>query len=617
MEKLAILDCGGQYTKVIDRRVRELGVRSEIFPINVRAEELTDYKAVILSGGPNNIGESQRLNFDEKIFDSGKPILGICYGMQLMSDHFGGVVDSNVVKEYGQTEIKIDTNSPLFEGLEETQQVLMSHGDTVKVTPNGFTIIAKTGDEIAGVGNVEKKLYGVQFHPEVDLTENGMVMFENFLRKIAQYEEVYALEDRIESSIKMIQEKVGNGKVIVLVSGGVDSAVTAALLVKALDPEQIYAIHVDSGFMRKNESDVICENLKELGLKNLIRENAKDTFFNTIIEVEGRKVGPLVDTVEPEDKRLLIGDIFIKITNSVIERLGLDPENTFIAQGTLRPDLIESGNPDISGFAHKIKTHHNDVVAVREARKKGLIVETNADWHKDEVRNVARRLGLEESIAARQPFPGPGLAIRLLCHDKAEEVVITDEEVNAIKTVLEGTGDVGQILPIKSVGVQGDARSYRNLAVLSGNGTDLDWNQVTTKAKEITDKINTINRVAYILNKKEVTEKINCFDMKINDECVDLLRELDKIVTSNLEKSKANQTFAVLVPIGITKKYSVAIRTFVTNDFMTGRPAAIGTEADRAAIENIIKEIEKDFSDKIEFVMYDVTSKPPATCEWQ
>ena len=617
MEKLAILDCGGQYTKVIDRRVRELGVRSEIFPINVRAEELTDYKAVILSGGPNNIGESQRLNFDEKIFDSGKPILGICYGMQLMSDHFGGVVDSNVVKEYGQTEIKIDTNSPLFEGLDETQQVLMSHGDTVKVTPNGFTIIAKTGDEIAGVGNVEKKLYGVQFHPEVDLTENGMVMFENFLRKIAQYEEVYALEDRIESSIKMIQEKVGNGKVIVLVSGGVDSAVTAALLVKALDPEQIYAIHVDSGFMRKNESDVICENLKELGLKNLIRENAKDTFFNTIIEVEGRKVGPLVDTVEPEDKRLLIGDIFIKITNSVIERLGLDPENTFIAQGTLRPDLIESGNPDISGFAHKIKTHHNDVVAVREARKKGLIVETNADWHKDEVRNVARRLGLEESIAARQPFPGPGLAIRLLCHDKAEEVVITDEEVNAIKTVLEGTGDLGQILPIKSVGVQGDARSYRNLAVLSGNGTDLDWNQVTTKAKEITDKINTINRVAYILNKKEVTEKINCFDMKINDECVDLLRELDKIVTSNLEKSKANQTFAVLVPIGITKKYSVAIRTFVTNDFMTGRPAAIGTEADRAAIENIIKEIEKDFSDKIEFVMYDVTSKPPATCEWQ
>ena len=617
MEKLAILDCGGQYTKVIDRRVRELGVKSDIFPINVRAEELVDYKAVILSGGPNNIGESQRLNFDEKIFDLGKPVLGICYGMQLMSDHFGGVVDSNVVKEYGQTEITIDPTSPIFEGLEEKQQVLMSHGDTVKVTPNGFKIIAKTGDEIAGVGNVEAKLYGVQFHPEVDLTENGMIMFENFIRKVAEYKEIYALEDRIESSIKMIQEKVGNGKVIVLVSGGVDSAVTAALLVKALDPEQIYAIHVDSGFMRKNESDVICENLKELGLKNLIRENAKDTFFNTIIEVEGRKVGPLVDTVEPEDKRLLIGDIFIKITNSVIERLGLDPENTFIAQGTLRPDLIESGNPDISGFAHKIKTHHNDVVAVREARKKGLIVETNADWHKDEVRNVARRLGLEESIAARQPFPGPGLAIRLLCHDKAEEVVVTDEEVNAINEILSETNNVGQILPIKSVGVQGDARSYRNLAVLSGKATDLNWNEVTTKAKEITDKINTINRVAYILNKKNVTEKINCFDMKINDECVDLLRELDKIVTSNLEKSKANQTFAVLVPIGITKKYSVAIRTFVTNDFMTGRPAAIGTEADKAAIENIIKEIETNFGDKIEFVMYDVTSKPPATCEWQ
>ena len=204
-----------------------------------------------------------------------------------------------------------------------------------------------------------------------------------------------------------------------------------------------------------------------------------------------------------------------------------------------------------------------------------------------------------------------------MCHDKAEEVVVTDEEVGAINEILDGTNNKGQILPIKSVGVQGDARSYRNLAVLSGEATDLNWNEVTTKAKEITDKINTINRVAYILNKKNVTEKINCFDMKINDECVDLLRELDKIVTSNLEKSKANQTFAVLVPIGITKKYSVAIRTFVTNDFMTGRPAAIGTEADKAAIENIIKEIETNFGDKIEFVMYDVTSKPPATCEWQ
>ena len=617
MEKLAILDCGGQYTKVIDRRVRELGVKSDIFPINVRAEDLKDYKAVILSGGPNNIGEAGRLNFDEKIFELGVPVLGICYGMQLMSDHFGGIIDSNIKKEYGATDVWIDVNSTIFEGLNEKEQVLMSHGDTVKVKPEGFQIIAKSGDAIAAIGDETRKMYGFQFHPEVDLTENGMKMLENFIRKVACYKEVYALDDRIESSIKMIKEKVGDNKIIVLVSGGVDSAVTAALLVKALPAENIYAIHIDSGFMRKNESDLVCENLKALGMKNLIRENAKDYFFNTVVETEEGKIGPLVNEVDPEKKRRIIGEIFIQIANQVIERLGLDKENTFIAQGTLRPDLIESGNPDISGFAHKIKTHHNDVEIVRQARKKGLIVETNADWHKDEVRRVARKLGLDEAIASRQPFPGPGLAIRLICHDKQDEAIITDEEVDKLKEILENTNQNGYILPIKSVGVQGDARSYRNLCLMEGEKIDFDWKQITTKAKEITDSINTINRVGYILNKANFNEEIKCHDMRIADENVELLRELDKIVTSNLEEAKVNQIFAVLIPIGITKKYSVAIRTFVTNDFMTGRAGEIGKEVSKEAIETIVKKIEEKFGDKIEFIIYDVTSKPPATTEWQ
>ena len=617
MEKLAILDCGGQYTKVIDRRVRELGVKSDIFPINVKSENLKDYKSVILSGGPNNIGEAQRLNFDDKIFELGIPVLGICYGMQLMSDHFGGVVASDVKKEYGQCEVTIDTAVPIFDGLEEKEQVLMSHGDTVKVKPEGFKVIAKSGDAIAGIGDAQRKMYGFQFHPEVDLTENGMKMLENFIRKVAEYKEVYALEDRIQTSIKMIQDKVGNNKIICLVSGGVDSAVTAALLVKALPADNIYAIHIDSGFMRKNESDIVCENLKKLGMKNLIRENAKDYFMNTIVDTEEGPIGPLVDTVDPEKKRRIIGEIFIQIANKVIERLGLDKENTFIAQGTLRPDLIESGNPDISGFAHKIKTHHNDVEIVRQARKKGLIVETNADWHKDEVRRVARKLGLEEAIASRQPFPGPGLAIRLICHDKNEEVEITAEEVAKLNEILGQTPENGVILPIKSVGVQGDARSYRNLCLMAGRNLDFDWKEVTSKAKEITDRINSINRVGYILNKSEINDEIKCFNMRIEDENVELLREIDYIVTSTLEKAKVNQTFAVLIPIGITKKYSIAIRTFVTNDFMTGRPGEIGKEVEKADIEKIVNEIESKFGDKIEFVIYDVTSKPPATTEWQ
>ncbi len=617
MEKLAILDCGGQYTKVIDRRIRELGVKSEIFPINVKSEDIKDYQAVILSGGPNNIGESQRLNFDEKIFEMGIPVLGICYGMQLMSDHFGGIIDSNIKKEYGQCEVWIDNSMPIFDGLEEIQMVLMSHGDNVRNTPNGFKIIAKSGDAISGIGNEDKKMYGFQFHPEVDLTENGMKMLDNFIRKVAEYKEVYALEDRIQASIKMIQDKVGNNKIISLFSGGVDSAVTTALLVKALPVENIYAIHIDSGFMRKNESDIVCENLKNLGLKHLIRENAKNEFFNTIVETENGPIGPLVNETDPERKRRIIGEVFIQIANKVIDRLGLDKETTFIAQGTLRPDLIESGNPEISGFAHKIKTHHNDVEIVRQARKKGLIVETNSDWHKDEVRKVARKLGLDEKIASRQPFPGPGLAIRLICHDKSSEVEITSQEVETLAGILNNTDQKGFILPIKSVGVQGDARSYRNLCLLEGNKAEFNWKDITSKAKEITDKINTINRVGYILNKNNIEGNINCYDMRITDENVELLRELDYIVTTKLEDAKLSQTFAVLIPIGITKKYSVAIRTFVTNDFMTGRPGEIGREVSKIKIEEIVKEIEEKFGDKIEFVIYDVTSKPPATTEWQ
>ena len=617
MEKLAILDCGGQYTKVIDRRVRELGVKSDIFPINVKSEELKDYKAVILSGGPNSVSENQRLKFDEKIFELGIPILGICYGMQLMSDFFSGVVDSNVIKEYGQNEIWVNNKVPIFDGLSENQKVLMSHGDTVKVAPQGFEVIAKSGEAIAGIGNIQKKLYGVQFHPEVDLTQEGMKMLENFIRKVAEYKDFYALEDRIQASINMIREKVKDNKVVVLVSGGVDSAVTAALLIKALNPDNVYAIHIDSGFMRKNESDIICENLKQLGLKNLIRENAKEYFFNTVVEIDGKKIGPLVDTVDPEEKRQIIGEIFIRIANNVIQRLHLDPEKTFIAQGTLRPDLIESGNPDVSGFAHKIKTHHNDVQIVREARKKGLIIETNSDWHKDEVRKVARKLGLAEEIASRQPFPGPGLAIRLLCHDKKEEIKVSEESIQKLNKILEGTNEKGFIIPIKSVGVQGDCRSYRNLCLMYGNNLDLDWKKVTNKAKEITDSIDTINRVGYVLNTNNISKQPECFDMKINDECVDLLRELDNIVTSNLEQAKVNQTFAVLIPVGINKKYSIAIRTFVTNDFMTGRPGEIGQEVSKEMLEKVVKEITNKYGDKIEFIIYDVTSKPPATCEWQ
>ncbi len=251
-ELLAILDCGAQYTKNIDRKVRELGVRSEIFPINVDPLKLAPYQAIILSGGPASVYESNAPKGHPAILSLGVPVLGICFGMQWLNHELGGAVSPNAAKEYGTTPIRIDPNCPLFDGLTATQTVLMSHGDTATGLAPGFQACAWSGETVAGIWNPEKRFFGVQFHPEVDLTEHGLVMLENFLRKIVGFRGSYSLEDRIQTSIDEIRSRVGNEKILVLVSGGVDSAVSAALLLKALPPENVSAIHVDHGLMRLN-----------------------------------------------------------------------------------------------------------------------------------------------------------------------------------------------------------------------------------------------------------------------------------------------------------------------------------------------------------------------------
>jgi len=615
MEKLAILDCGGQYTKVIDRKVRELGVKSDIFPINVDIEKLKDYAAIILSGGPNSVWSETKISADPAIFDLNIPILGICYGMQLICQHFGGKVSPHGGKEYGETEVIVDVNDLLFSGQPKKQITLMSHGDTVVKIPEGFSITARSGEIIAAVSCPEKKIYGLQFHPEVDLTQNGIQILENFLRKIAGFKEYYSLEDRIETSIKYIQEKVKDNEVLVLVSGGVDSAVSATLLLGALNPEKVYAVHVDTGLMRKGESDIICENLKRLGFIHLIRENAKDAFFNSTAMVDGKEIGPLTTLVDSEEKRKLMGDVFIQVAAKVADSLGLNTDELYIAQGTLRPDLIESGNPDVSSYANLIKTHHNDVDIVRKARAKGLIVETNWDWHKDEVRNVARKLGLDEAIAARQPFPGPGLSIRIICHDK--DNIITEQAEADLKQILgDFAGYSGKIIPIKTVGVQGDIRSYKNLCLIACESDNYTWDDLRTLSKQITDKIDTVNRVGFVLNTHGNLDNAKTFTMRINDENVELLRELDSMTRESFSEN-ISQTLAVLLPVGNERKCSVAVRTIITTDYMTGRPAAIDKEVSRETIKKFISSVNKQFGDEIEYIIYDITNKPPATIEWE
>jgi len=607
------LDCGGQYIKVIDRRVRELCVHSEILPVTTPASKLTGYDAIILSGGPESVYAPNSPRLEPGVVELGKPILGICYGMQLLAKEYGGVVEAGGTAEYGVEEMSIATDSALFDGLPRTQRVLMSHGDHVKTVGPGFRVSARSENFAAAMEHPEKRVYGVQFHPEVDLTEFGTPILKNFLEKVCKLERNYVLDDRIQSAIAAIRKQVGDNPVVVLVSGGVDSAVSAVLLVKALGPERVHALHIDHGFMRKAESDEICEALTRMGIEKLTRVNAEDLFFSATTEHGGKKIGPITQLQDSEYKRVLIGDSFLTTLNDHIRGLNLDPDNTYFAQGTLRPDLIESGNPGISSVAHKIKTHHNDVELIRRARERGHVVETNADWHKDEVRRVARTLGIPAAIAERQPFPGPGLALRVMTYDGVERV--SDEEQQKLDQILQPTRLSGTILPVRTVGVQGDHRTYRFLGVVSGD------NAARAEAPELSRKITnahkSINRVAFT-----VGEIVDCKQLKANacwlsKNNVDAVREADAIVRQALADLHLSQVLAIYVPVSRTGQgFSVAIRTFITNDFMTGRFALPGSDITWERIETLAREL-KAHVPGVDLVLYDLTSKPPATVEWQ
>lgn len=624
-EKCAILDCGGQYTKVIDRKVRELGVKSEIFPIGVPPEKLKGFGGIILSGGPSSVWEAGAPTYHDELFALGVPMLGICYGMQLINEHFGGKVVPHFKTEYGQIEISVDPSCPLFDGLEAKQLVLMSHGDAVSKLADGFVRVADTDGVTAGIWNASERIAAVQFHPEVDPTVNGVKMLENFLRGICAFRDTYALEDRIETSVRLIRQKVGDGKVVVLVSGGVDSAVTAALLVKALGSDKVYGIHIDHGLMRKNESDMICENLADLGLTHMQRIDAEDAFFHTPLVIDGEAYKPLSQTCEPEKKRAIIGQMFFEVTEKAAAALKLDFETAYLGQGTLRPDLIESGNPDVSGYAHKIKTHHNDVGVIRALRERGHVIETNWDWHKDEVRKVARMLGLKEEIASRQPFPGPGLGVRILCTDKSGRAFTDQDEARyaalACFVKEEAPALCADLAPIESVGVQGDHRSYKKMTVLYNTASDplsVDTDTLYTLAAKIPNTFDFVNRVTYCLNASNGAPLV-CRPTYICHETAELLREVDDITTRHLMNPRIAQCFAVLVPVSAHdgKKYSVVMRAVCTTDFMTARSAVPGKDFSPESLRAARDEIIDRFGDDISLVLYDVTGKPPATVEWE
>lgn len=607
MDKVAILDCGGQYTKVIDRRVREQGVYTVILPGTTSPEDLKGFSALILSGGPSSVYDPASIQIRPEIFALGLPVLAICYGLQFLVHANGGTIQRGKVGEYGVETLEIQQDNALLGKAGDKTQVLMSHFDVVSDPGSQFEVLGRTHNCIAMVRHRELPIYGVQFHPEVDLTEQGPALLRNFLLDVAKIDPSYTLDTRIEEATQKIRSMVKDSKVVVLVSGGVDSAVTLVLLHKALSDDQIIAIHVDNGFMRKDESKTIKTAFDAIGFHKLIVLDSTDYFINTPIVDQGKTYPDIFHVADPELRRRVIGQRFVEVAENKLKSLNLKLDDVFLAQGTLRPDLIESGNPDVSKFAHTIKTHHNDVELIRTLRAAGKVIETNSEWHKDEVRQVARMLDLPESLAGRQPFPGPGLAIRFI--GSAEAGPVNDLGAAAGGYHVFGT-------PLRAVGVQGDERSYRNVAILKPGvpAAQIDWPSVVLAARSFTNQNPAFNRVIVPL-----TDEVEVSALKVaadvhDAQSLDLLREVDDFFVRRIAgQQKISQGLVVLVPVGTTKRFSVVIRAIVTNDFMTGHAAVPGNEF--LGLPELAADLARAFP-QLEGVFYDITGKPPATVEW-
>ncbi len=500
-EMILILDFGSQYTQLIARRVREAKVYCEIVPYN---SDLTKYankniKGYILSGGPSSIKDDDAPRLNSSFFDTDIPILGVCYGMQLMADIFGAKLERSETREYGRAKFSVNNNSALFDGIPKSSQVWMSHGDSIKSLPKGFEIIGSTDSlEVAAIENQENKMYGIQFHAEVHHTEEGKNILQNFIFDICKLKGDWTTESFIESSIDQIRNQVGDKKVILGISGGVDSTVAAVLLDKAIG-KNLHAVFVNNGLLRKNEYESVIEMLTKLNI-NLHPVDASDLFLDRLAGVS-----------DPEKKRKIIGTTFIDIFEKSADEIGgID----FLAQGTLYPDVIESVS--FKGPSATIKSHHN-VGGLKDIMKLKL-VEPLRELFKDEVRVLGRSLGLSEQFIGRHPFPGPGLAVRILgditkerCDLLREVDAVFIEELHNYNIYNDIWQAFAVLLPINAVGVMGDERTYENVvalrAVTSVDGMTADWSRIDNDilahiSNRIIRNVRGVNRVTYDISSK-------------------------------------------------------------------------------------------------------------------
>jgi GMP synthase (glutamine-hydrolysing) len=580
--QITVLDAGGQYCHLIARKVRDLGVYAEVAASDTPATQLAGRRGIIISGGPSSVYDPSSPTIDPAVLNAGIPILGICYGQQLMAHLLGGRVEKGERGEYGFAEFAPQAESILLRGVEGKQQVWMSHRDAVAAMPEGFESLGSTATcTFAAIASKERGLYAVQFHPEVVHTACGPQVLANFVHEICGCIEDWDPAGQLAAVEDQIRHAAAGRKVFFFVSGGVDSTVAYTLCLKALGADRVHGTYVDTGLMREGETDFVRATFASLGAASFAVEDAREQFLSA-----------LAGLTSPEGKRHAIGEEFVRVQQRILDSEDYLAGEWVLGQGTIYPDTIESGG---TAKADLIKTHHNRVAGIQKLIDEGRIVEPLASFYKDEVRAVGRRLRLPDGLLDRHPFPGPGLAIRCLCAEQAGVVETTAE---------------GWKLPVKSVGVQGDARTYRAaLAVEQFPASD-------EATAALINRLDDVNRVVVKIWTAAPIEGLRTYACSLTEQRLERLRRADAIVRGLSEASGFDATVwqfpVVLIPLGTeAQPDSIVLRPIYSVDGMTASAVRMPDDVLRQMVAALRAETD------VAGVFYDITNKPPGTIEWE
>ena len=628
-KRVAILDAGGQYVDLVKKAVERQGRPADVLPLDTELAKIEGrYGAIIISGSPASSHEETAPQPDISIWGSELPLLGICYGMQAMVIAHGGQVAKNAIREDGRIVTEVDTTHPLFQGIKKDFTGLFTHGDFVKSIPPDFEMLGShslSDGSIAysavGYGNK----VGVQFHPEVfDDTPEGYQVFKNFLQLIAHLDADERFRGKqlrkiIADKQAQIAKQAGQLHVIAFVSGGVDSSVATKLAADVIPPERLHAFFIDNGFMR-DEDALVIEELQSAGIP-VQKVDAVTDFEEATVKISNETFGPLVGVTDPEIKRKIIGKGFIDVQNRLIASLKL--KQAMLLQGTNAADRIESGHSTGDSHTMTIKTHHNQVHEVQALKAAGLLIEPLDDLFKDEIRELGHELNLPSDLVERQPFPGPGLAIRIIAATESDAKLKPAAEQAEIQTFLNRQTFQAQaeLLPIRSVGVGGDERSHLSVAALEH--TDLDAAQLAKLGADLPAHFRaTVNRVIYALGPQSlanhtVTKTLLTTDVRAQ------LRQADKIVFEAMRAAGLLGTIkqfpVVLIPLSFSGKVgerSIVLRPVTTSTFMTVQAMLPGRDLPDGFLDKIAKRILAEVPG-ISQVFLDLTNKPPATTEWE